>query len=316
MESWPAPVSPSPPPRHATMSRLAHHDPAARRRRAGPPPEPTINELSQPAPDSAPDGRAARRLREHHPLEDQARAPARRWSSPRPTRCWSASQAADDPVTRICFVNPAFTELLGWRGDELVGQSPGVLVGPGHRPRHAAPRRGGPAPRGGGHHRGGAGRPRRRRRPGSRPPTGCWRPPAASSWFLASFRDLSDRTEAASRAAPQRGVGRGAGPGEHRPGHGGRRRRRRPLRQPGAARGAGLRLRRVRGAALRRASCTPTTPARTPGVFDRRPVSRGGRSHEFRVAHRDGSWRVVSLRVADRRDRPRRAAATWSTCAT
>jgi diguanylate cyclase (GGDEF)-like protein/PAS domain S-box-containing protein len=48
----------------------------------------------------------------------------------------------------------------------------------------------------------------------------------------------------------------------------------------------------------------PADAGRAPGVFGRRPVSRGGRSHEFRIAHQDGTWRVVSLRVADRRADP------------
>ncbi|HVN52467.1 MAG TPA: EAL domain-containing protein, partial [Acidimicrobiales bacterium] len=48
----------------------------------------------------------------------------------------------------------------------------------------------------------------------------------------------------------------------------------------------------------------PDDAARAPGVFERRPVPRGGRSHEYRVAHRDGSWPVASLRVADRCDDP------------
>ena len=51
----------------------------------------------------------------------------------------------------------------------------------------------------------------------------------------------------------------------------------------------------------------PDDAPRSAGLFDpvrnrRRPVR--GKSYEFRVAHRDGGWRTVSLRVADRLDDP------------
>ena len=214
---------------------------------AGPrPPEPTINELTQPADVDPP-----RYGFEQHPPED--RAQILRAVVAHSTDALLLS--AKDDATRSCgsgFVNDAFTQLLGYGCDDLTGESPGILVGPetdldtlrrieaglrcdemrlgragAARPRRRADPRRGHVPA-----------PRHRRRgelvPGHLPPVG--RP---------------GRRLAGPPA--QRGVGRGPRTGQLRSGDGGRLRGHRALRQPRAARGARLRTRTVRGPSVRRA---------------------------------------------------------------
>ena len=282
--------------RHVRIRRLAHLVPIAPARRTGPSPEPTINELSQPAPDAVPDAGFDRR-----PLEDRAQLLGSIVGTSADALLICV-QDREDPVARICFANQAFTDLLGYCQSELVGRSPGLLVGPETdldtlRRVEVALRRDEVvttevvlADR--------EGRPARVEATYRVEHTA-----GGLDWFVASFRDLADRSDAATAlrhsevwaealvegstdlvmVADDAGVVRYASPA----------------------------LREVLGYEPEDFVSRPFVeflhPAdanRTPGVFDRRPVSRGGRSHEFRVAHQDGSWRVVSLRVADRRADP------------
>ncbi len=212
------------------------------------------------------------------------------------------SAKGDDGGPRICFVNQAFTDLLGYELADLEGLSPAVLVGPDPDPAglehiESALRRGGPV----------TSEVVLRDRSGE--PTRVeasyrlLQTSGGTGWFVASFRDLADRREAADAlrrsevwaealvqgssdlvmVADDEGVVRYASPA----------------------------LREVLGYEADEFVSRPFVElihpddaARTPGVFERRPVSRGGRSHEYRIAHRDGSWHVASLRVADRRDDP------------
>jgi diguanylate cyclase (GGDEF)-like protein/PAS domain S-box-containing protein len=272
-----------------------------------------INELSQPAPEApeAPDDPHA------HWASDRVGVPAAEFHHQAPgdqiellrVLVESSTEAVlvcvqppDDPVARICLVNRAFTGLLGWHGDELVGQTPGILVGPatdlgtlrrveaGLR-RHEvvtaevvlADRDGAPA------------RVEATYR--------VLQTAGGSNWFLASFRDLADRTDAATALRHSEVWAEALVQGST------------DLvmlaDEDGVVGYASPALREVlgyeSGEFVERPFVDflhPDDAGRSPGVFDRRPISRGGRSHEFRVAHRDGSWRVVSLRVADRRSDP------------
>jgi diguanylate cyclase (GGDEF)-like protein/PAS domain S-box-containing protein len=277
------------------MTCLAHLDPGVPRpdRFAS---EPTINKLSQPDPGAGPTAGL-----EHHPPEDRAQllgSIVEHLSDP----LLVCAQDAQDPVIRISFVNQAFCDLLGYCHTDLVGRSPGMLVGPdtdldtlrrveaglrsdevvtsevvlasasGHPTRVEATYR-------------------------------VLRAPDGVNWYVSQFRDVEARRHAATAlrhsevwaealvegstdlvmVADETGVVRYASPA----------------------------LSEVLGYHpddfVSRPFVDflhPTDAGRNPGVFDRRPVSRGGRSHEFRVAHQDGSWRVVSLRVADRRTDP------------
>ncbi len=213
------------------------------------------------------------------------------------------AQDADDPVARICFVNAALTELLGYQPEELLGRSPGVLVGPDTdldtlRRIEAGLRAGEVVTTeltlvdGQG-------------RPVGLQATYRVRHTGAVGWVVATFE-----------ATPE---GRAEAEAEDRPAT--------ELWAEALVEGSTDLVMVADDAGV--VSYTsqslhdllgyrpdefvgrpfveflhPNDANRAPGVFDRRPVSRGGRSHEFRVAHRDGTWRVVSLRVADRRADP------------
>jgi diguanylate cyclase (GGDEF)-like protein/PAS domain S-box-containing protein len=212
------------------------------------------------------------------------------------------SKDDDDPMTRVSFVNAAFTDLLGFELDDLAGRSPGELVGPDTdldtmRRIEAGLRRGEVvtaelilADR--------EGNPARVEATYRLIETS-----SGVSWSLARFRDLSDRHEAAAALRRSEVWAEALVQGSS------------DLVMvadtDGMIRYASPALREVLGyepdefvARPFVELLHPDDAARTPGVFERRPVTRGGRSHEYRIAHRDGSWRVTSLRVADRRDDP------------
>ncbi len=213
----------------------------------------------------------------------------------------SATVSAN-PVPRVCFVNEAFTRLLGYGLDDMLGRSPSVLVGT--ETDLAIMRRVETGLRECEvvtvdvvlHDRDG--------KPVAVEATyDVLQAESGTSWLLASFRagiDTDDAAAALRRSelwaealvqgssdlvmvADDEGVIRYASPA----------------------------LREVLGYDVDQFVARPfidlihpDDAVRTPGVFDKRPVTRGGRSHEYRVAHRDGSWRVASLRVADRRNDP------------
>ncbi len=85
------------------------------------PPEPPINESPHPVPEPS-DGF------EHQPLEDRAQI-LQAMVEHSSDALLVSSKDDEDPMTRVCFVNEAFTALLGVEIDDLVGRSPGVLVG-------------------------------------------------------------------------------------------------------------------------------------------------------------------------------------------
>ncbi len=211
-------------------------------------------------------------------------------------------QDSQDPVIRISFVNQAFCELLGYDRRDLIGRSPGLLVGPDTDldalRRVEAGLRGDEVVQADLVLAGAGGQP-----VAVEASYRVVRAAGGLNWFVSQFRtgDLHRDTATALRhsevwaealvegstdlvmVADEEGVVRYASPA----------------------------LREVLGYDAADFVSRPFVdflhPAdagRSPGVFDRRPVSRGGRSHEFRVAHQDGSWRVVSLRVADRRSDP------------
>jgi diguanylate cyclase (GGDEF)-like protein/PAS domain S-box-containing protein len=213
-----------------------------------------------------------------------------------------SSKDDDDPTMRVCFVNEAFTDLLGYEIGDLAGRSPGVLVGAETdldtlRRVEAGLRRGEVvtaelilADRDGDPARVEA----------------TYRLIETStgvSWSLARYRDVSDRHEAAAALRRSEVWAEALVQGSS------------DLVMvadtDGIIRYASPALREVLGYDaddfVERPFVElihPDDAARTPGVFECRPVTRGGRSHEYRIAHRDGSWRVTSLRVADRREDP------------
>ncbi len=86
--------------------------------------EPTINELSQPDPAAGPSAGL-----EHHPPEDRAQllgSIVDHLADP----LLVCVQDGQDPVIRISFVNQALCDLMGYDHADLVGRSPGLLVGP------------------------------------------------------------------------------------------------------------------------------------------------------------------------------------------
>ena len=195
------------------------------------PPEPPINESPHPVVEP-PDGF------EHQPLEDRAQI-LRAMVEHSSDALLVSSKDDDDPMTRVCFVNEAFTELLGFELGDLDGRSPGELVGPETdldtlRRIEAGLRRGEVvttelilADR--------DGRPTRVEATYRLIETS-----SGVSWSLARFRDRVRPPRGGGCAAPQRGVGRGVGAGELRSGHGGRHRRDHPIRQSGVAGGPRL----------------------------------------------------------------------------
>jgi diguanylate cyclase (GGDEF)-like protein/PAS domain S-box-containing protein len=207
-----------------------------------------------------------------------------------------------DPRTRICFVNDAFTDLLGYRTDELEGEPPGVLVGPETdldtlrrievgisrgevvtAELELADRDGVPT------------RVEATYR--------LLETSSGVSWFLASFRDSAERHEAAAALRRSEEWAEALVQGSSDVVM--------VIDGEGVVSYASPAVREVLGYEAEEVITRPFTDllhaddaARAPSVLERQPVSRGGRSHEYRIAHRDGGWRVASVRVADRRDDP------------
>jgi diguanylate cyclase (GGDEF)-like protein/PAS domain S-box-containing protein len=212
------------------------------------------------------------------------------------------AQDAQDPVPRITYANPALTELLGYPAAELVGRSPGILAGPdtdldtlrrvesGLRRDEVvtvevvlADRDGDPVLVEATY--------RRLQTEGD------------VTWSVARLSDRSDRSDVATALRHSEVWAEALVQGSS------------DLvmvaDEDGVVGYASPALREVLGYQADEFVgrpfvdfLHPADAGRNPGVFDRRPVSRGGRSHEFRIAHHDGSWRVASLRVADRRADP------------
>jgi diguanylate cyclase (GGDEF)-like protein/PAS domain S-box-containing protein len=205
---------------------------------------------------------------------------------------------ADDPVIRIRFVNESFTHLLGYQPDAIVGESPGVLVGPTTdldtlRRIEAGLRRGETVTAEVWLHDK-AGDPVRVEATYREVDTG-----SGSTWYLASYVDLSDRVAAAAALSRSEAWADAMVQGSSDLVM---------VADPdGVVRYASPALSEVLGytpeefvASVFVELIHPDDIGRARGLFDvgaRRPA---GRSYEFRVAHRDGGWRSVALRVADR----------------
>jgi diguanylate cyclase (GGDEF)-like protein/PAS domain S-box-containing protein len=240
---------------------------------------------------------------DHHPVGDQLRVLHAAVAQSSEALLLSVSDETD-PVTRIRFVNAAFTELLGYPLLDLVGQSPGVLVGPttdldvlrrveeGLRHREVV------TVEAVLQHRVGA----------AVPVEATYRQLVADSgarWSLVTFRPVVDSLEVETAL-----------------------RRSQVWAEAMVQGSADLVMVADRDGMLRYASPAvtevlgyqpdefvarpfhevihPDDRPRCRGLFEVREVGRSPASqpHEFRVAHRDGSWRTVSLRVADRVDDP------------
>ena len=128
---------------------------------------------------------------------------------------------------------------------------------------------------------------------------------SGATWFLASFRDLSDRVEAAAALRRSEVWAEAMVQGSSDLVM--------VVDPDGVVRYASPAVTEVLGydpdefvAQEFSNVIHPDDLARSRGLFDvaRSGRKAGGRSYEFRVAHRDGSWRTVSLRVADRSDDP------------
>jgi len=203
-----------------------------------------------------------------------------------------------DPVVRVRFVNHAFTTLLGYDLETIVGESPGVLVGPDTdldtlRRVEAGLRSGEKVTVELWLHDQ-AGTPVRVEATYREVETGT-----GATWYLSSYVDLSDRVAAA--AALQRSQAwaeamvQGSSDLVMVAG------------TDGVVRYASPALTEVLGYqvdefvdAVFTELIHPDDVSRARGLFEvgsRRPP---GRSYEFRVAHRDGSWRWMGVRVGDR----------------
>jgi diguanylate cyclase (GGDEF)-like protein/PAS domain S-box-containing protein len=216
-----------------------------------------------------------------------------------------SSKDDDDPVIRIRFVNQAFTRMLGFGLGDVAGQSPGVLVGPetdletlrrveaalrldetvtAELVLHDAD-----------------GTPVRVEATYRVVATG-----SGSTWYLASYRDLSDRVEAAAALRRSEAWAEAMVQGSS------------DLVMvadvEGVVRYVSPAITEVLGydpedfvARVFADVIHPDDLHRSNGLFDAVRSGRGrtrGKGYEFRVSHRDGGWRTVSLRVADRLDDP------------
>ncbi len=211
----------------------------------------------------------------------------------------------DDPVIRIRFVNQAFTRLLGFGLADIAGQSPGVLVGPETdlqtlRRVEAALRQDETVTAELVLHDADA-TPVRVEATYRVVATG-----SGATWYLASYRDLSDRVEAAAALRRSEAWAEAMVQGSS------------DLVMvadaEGVVRYVSPAITEVLGydaddfvARVFADVIHPDDLHRSSGLFDAVRARRGrtsGKSYEFRVIHCDGSWRTVSLRVADRLDDP------------
>ncbi len=208
----------------------------------------------------------------------------------------------NDPVVRVRFVNDSFTRLLGYDLETIAGESPGVLVGPDTdldtlRRVEAGLRRGETVTVELWLHDQ-VGEPVRVEATYREVDTGT-----GATWYLSSYVDLSDRVEAA--AALQRseawaeamvhgssdlvmvadtdGVIRYA--------------------SPALTEVLGYQLDEFVGSVFTEL-IHPEDSSRARGLFDVGGRRTSGRAYEFRVADRNGSWRWMAIRVADRVDDP------------
>ncbi len=263
------------------------------------PPEPPINELPEPeVVDEASHGLA------RHSVGERVRVLEAVVGQASDALVLSAKDD-DDPVIRIRFVNQAFTRLLGFGVADVAGQSPGVLVGPETdletlRRVEAALRQdetvtaelvlhdadGSPVR-----------------------VEATYRVVAAgsgASWYLASYRDLSDRVEAAAALRRSEAWAEAMVQGSS------------DLVMvadgDGVVRYVSPAITEVLGydpedfvARVFSDVIHPDDLPRSAGLFEAVRTRRGrtnGKGYQFRVSHRDGGWRTVSLRVADRLDDP------------
>jgi len=240
---------------------------------------------------------------DQHPVEDRVRVFEAALAQSSEALLLSVSDESD-PVTRIRFLNGAFTRMMGYELTDLAGHSPGVLVGPGTdldvlRRVEAGLRlheavtvetvlqdRTGDAVR----------------------VEATYRQvvtDTGATWFLATFRDLADRVEAAAALRRSEVWAEAMVQGSSDLVM---------VADPdGVVRYASPAVTEVLGydpdefvAQEFSNVIHPDDLVRSRGLFDVARAGRraGARSYEFRVAHRDGSWRAVSLRVADRTDDP------------
>ena len=250
---------------------------------------------------------------EHHPVDDQLRVLHAAVAQSSEALMLSVSDEID-PVMRIRFVNEAFTQLLGYPLADLIGQSPGVLVGPstdlevwrrveaGLRHREVVTVEAVFQD-----HQGEA-----------VPAEATYRQVVADSgarWSLVTLRPVADRgeVEAALRRSQAWAEAMVQGSADLVM----------VADLEGVVRYASPAVTEVLGyqphqfvARSFHDVIHPDDLHRTRGLFQARDGGRsdggrsdggqgiGGQAFEFRVAHRDGSWRTVSLRVAERIDDP------------
>ncbi|HEY5154691.1 MAG TPA: EAL domain-containing protein [Acidimicrobiales bacterium] len=209
---------------------------------------------------------------------------------------------ADDPVIRIRFVNESFTHLLGYQPDAIVGESPGVLVGPTTdldtlRRIEAGLRRGETVTAEVWLHDK-AGDPVRVEATYREVDTG-----SGSTWYLASFVDLSDRVAAAAALSRSEAWAEAMVQGSSDlvmvADPGGRIR----YASPAVTEVLGYQIHEFVDLVFTDL-IHPEDASRARGLFDSGGRRQVGRPFEFRVAHRDGGWRSMGVRVADRVDDP------------
>jgi len=203
-----------------------------------------------------------------------------------------------DPVVRVRFVNHAFTTLLGYDLDSIVGESPGVLVGPDTDldtlRRVEAGLRGGEKVTVELWLHDQAGTPVRVEATYREVETD-----EGATWYLSSYVDLSDRVAAAAALERSEAWAEAMVQGSS------------DLVMvtgtDGAVRYASPALTEVLGYQVDEfvdvvftELIHPDDVSRARGLFDVGSRRSPGRSYEFRVAHRDGSWRWMGVRVGDR----------------
>jgi diguanylate cyclase (GGDEF)-like protein/PAS domain S-box-containing protein len=240
---------------------------------------------------------------DHHPVDDRVRVLEAAVAQSSEALLLSVSDETD-PVMRIRFVNAAFTRLMGYPLADLVGQSPGVLVGPstdlevlrrveeGLRHREVVTVETVLQDRAG----------------KSVPVEATYRQVVADSgalWSLVTFRAVVGRhdVEAALRHSEVWAEAMVQGSSDLV-----------MVAEPdGIVRYASPAVTEVLGyepdefvARAFSELIHPDDLKRSRSLFRVGDAGRsaGGQAYELRVAHRDGSWRTVSLRVADRVDDP------------
>ena len=208
----------------------------------------------------------------------------------------------DDPVVRVRFVNDSFTRLLGYDHDAIVGESPGVLVGPDTdldtlRRIEAGLRRGETVTAELWLHDR-AGEPVRVEATYREVDTG-----SGATWYLSSYIDVSDRVEAAVALRRSKAWAEAMVQGSSDLVM---------VADPqGVIRYASPALTEVLGYQLDdfvdsvfTELIHPEDANRARGLFEVGGRRTSGRAYELRIAHREGGWRWMGIRVADRVDDP------------